>query len=80
MKYPQRDKDGKIVGFATHPNEITDKEPVDEKSQEWKDYLNRKPEPNYFLGMNKAEYNKFIDLLQSSSVLTSTKATKLKAK
>ena len=80
MKYPQRDKDGKIVGFATHPNEITDKDPVDEKSQEWKDYVSKSSEPNYFLGMNKTEYNKFIDLLKSGSVISASKASKLKVK
>jgi ABC-type Fe3+ transport system substrate-binding protein len=38
-KYAQRDPLGKIVGFATHQNRLTDKNPIDQESQEWKDYL-----------------------------------------
>ncbi len=44
-KYEQRNGDGKIVGFSSHPNALTSSVPVDEKSQDWLDYLNPSPDP-----------------------------------
>lgn len=71
MYYPQRDKDGKVVGAFTNPNPMTDDKPMTKE-----DYIafseSLKPK------VRKSPFDKLVDRLVEKSILTEDDARSIK--
>ena len=74
------DKNGKIVGDCTYPNQLTDDTPIDERSAEWLEYLNRKPEKKLSIDglLTEAEKLKLIDYCVTNKIITPERASEIK--
>lgn len=82
MIYPQRDQQGTIIGFSSHPNQLTDATPIEKDSVEFLAFLAQELEEsvNVFDQMTKEETDNFVDFLATSNVLSNARRNAIKAK